>query len=88
MAITRIAIVKTELSRLFMTSKETIVANGTPERVAYDLMVYIGEQEQRMVGKKIDPTDRGYWLTLYRQCYLAARGIPEEGIPSAVIRGH
>jgi hypothetical protein len=85
-----VAMVKQELPRLnFMTSKKTIVTDGTPERVAYDLMVYIGEQEQRMEGA-IELTKRDYWLALYRECHKAAKGVPvrEGGMPSTTTAMH
>jgi hypothetical protein len=63
-----------------MKSEKTIVTDGTPERVAYDLMVYIGEQERKMEGT-VELRKRDYWLALYRECHKAARGIPEGEMP-------
>ncbi len=45
------------------------VKSNSKERVAYDLMVTIGSNENSPEYKT-----RDYWLTLYRQCYKAANG--------------
>ncbi|NMF90992.1 hypothetical protein [Aromatoleum petrolei] len=54
------------------------VVSDAKQRVAFDLMKFIGE--------KCYATDRGaqetkdYWLKLYRQCYKAANGGSVESI--------
>jgi len=44
----------------------------TPLRVAFDLMVFIGQREEHEDSSTEDSRKyRDYWLTLYRQCRKA-----------------
>jgi hypothetical protein len=54
------------------------VASDSSERVALDLTLYVGSQEQRV--KK----DRKYWLTLYAQCLDVAHGKTLKAVLDAV----
>ncbi|MGA7953720.1 MAG: hypothetical protein WCA07_09400 [Gloeobacterales cyanobacterium] len=53
------------------TSPTKISDSGSPERVAYDLMLHITKTESPVDET---PPDREYWLTLYCQCLMAASG--------------
>jgi hypothetical protein len=47
----------------------------TPLRVAFDLMVFIGQREEHEDSSTEDSRKyREYWLTLYRQCRKATVG--------------
>ena len=53
------------------------VSSESKQAVAFELMKHIASHE------KVDDTQsatRGYWLTLYRQCYKATSGSPLERI--------
>lgn len=45
------------------------IQSDSKARVAYDLMMFIGDQIE--AG---DKSSRDYWFTLYNQCYKAACG--------------
>ncbi len=44
------------------------IEQHSPEAVAFDLMKYISLHES------VDPKDRKYWLSLYRECLRATSG--------------
>lgn len=44
------------------------IKTDSASRVAYDLMIFIGNNESG------DKAHRDYWLSLYRQCYKATHG--------------
>lgn len=45
--------------------------SGSPQRVAYDLMLHIAKTEPPVNGSS---PNREYWLTLYCQCLAATSG--------------
>ena len=52
-------------------TKPVEVQNDAKERVAFDLMSHIANNES---SKTSEQKTRAYWLTLYRQCYKATDG--------------
>jgi hypothetical protein len=53
------------------TAPTKISDSGSPQRVAYDLMLHIAKIEPPVVEA---PPNREYWLTLYCQCLKATSG--------------
>ena len=53
------------------TAPTKISDSGSPERVAYDLMLHIAKTEPAVDEA---PPNREYWLTLYCQCLKATSG--------------
>ena len=51
------------------------IKNDSSARVAFELMTYIGGKEHDSNDNR---RDRDYWLRLYCQCYLAAKGADVE----------
>ena len=51
------------------------IKDNSKERVAIDLMKFIGDEEIERPNR-----DRRYWLVLYRQCLKATYGSPLESI--------
>jgi hypothetical protein len=54
------------------------LGSGTPQRVAFDLMVHIAkhekdENEEKELELGDSQKNREYWLTLYRQCRKATQ---------------
>jgi hypothetical protein len=51
---------------------QNTISDGSPQRVAFELMVFIGEREEHEDSSTEDSRKyREYWLTLYRQCRIA-----------------
>lgn len=54
------------------------IESSSKQSVAFKLMRHIADWEESPAKK-----DRGYWLTLYRQCYKATNGNSLETILKA-----
>lgn len=63
-----------------MNEENQLLIADSKERVAFDLMLHISEQEafsedpEEKRSSEDDPTFRDYWLKLYGQCLAAVTG--------------
>lgn len=55
------------------------IGNGSPERVAYDLMLKIEAMEHESKAIELQNDPRKYYLELYAACRKVATGSPHAG---------